>query len=81
MARPPTERELLATLSAAVESDDGTEELAQLLDDYSNILASSLGMTPTQLESICKAPPMDRTVKVRVALRHFRECRRLPRSA
>ena len=36
-------------------------------------IASALGMTAAQLEAISKAPPMDRTVKVRVALRRFRE--------
>jgi hypothetical protein len=73
MARRPTERELLATLSAAVESDDGDDELNGLLQEYAGTIASSLCMTTGQLQAMCKAPPMDRTVKVRVALRRFRE--------
>jgi len=73
MARRPTERELLATLSAAVESDDGDDELNELLQEYAGSIASSLCMTTGQLLAICKAPPMDRTVKIRVALRRFRE--------
>ena len=73
MARRPTERELLATLSAAVESDDGDDELNELLQEYSGTIASSLCITTGQLQAICKAPPMDRIVKVRVALRRFRE--------
>jgi hypothetical protein len=73
MARRPTERELLATLSAAVESDDGDEELNELLQEYAGTIASSLCITTGQLQAICKASPMDRTVKVRVALRRFRE--------
>ena len=73
MARRPTERELLATLLAAVESDDGNEELTALLQEHGVTIAASLGITTAQLEATCKAPPMDRTVKVRVALRRFRE--------
>ncbi len=72
MTRRPTERELLTAFSAAGESDDG-EELAELLQDHGATVASALGITAAQLEAISKAPPMDRTVKVRVALRRFRE--------
>jgi len=73
MPRLPTERELLATLAAAAESDDGTEELNELVQEHGNAIAGALGISTKQLESICKALPMDRTVKVRVALRRFRE--------
>jgi hypothetical protein len=73
MARRPTERELLATLSAAVESDDGDDELDELLQEHAGSIASSLCITTGQLQAICTAPPMDRIVKVRVALRRFRE--------
>ena len=73
MARRPTERELLATLSAAVESDDGDDELNELLQEYADTIASSLCMTTWQLQAICTAQPIDRIVKVRVALRRFRE--------
>ena len=73
MPRRPTERELLATLSAAAESDDGTAELTALVQEHGGTIAAALGMSLKQLEAICNAPPMDRTVKVRVALRRFRE--------
>jgi hypothetical protein len=73
MPRRPTERELLATLAAAAESDDGTEELTALVQDYGGAIGGALGMSMRQLEAICTASPMDRTVKVRVALRRFRE--------
>ncbi len=73
MSRRPTERELLATLSAAAESDDGTEELVALIQEHGGSIASALGISLKQLEAISKAPPIDRTVKVRVALRRFRE--------
>jgi len=73
MPRRPSERELLQTLVAATESDDGTEELSALVQEHGPTIALSLGMSIPQLESIFRAPPMDRTVKVRVALRRFRE--------
>lgn len=72
MTRRPTERELLTAFSAAGESDDG-EELVELLEDHATAIASALGISAAQLEAISKASPMDRTVKVRVALRRFRE--------
>jgi len=73
MARHPSDRELLTTLAAAVESDDADEELAELLKEHVSAIAALLGMSAVQLEAICKTPPMDRTVKVRVALRRVRE--------
>jgi hypothetical protein len=73
MPQRRTERELLATLSAAAESDDGTEELTSLVQEHGGVIAPALGMSLKQLEAICIAPPMDRTVKVRLALRRFRE--------
>jgi hypothetical protein len=72
MPRRPTERELLATLSAAAESD-GTEELTVLVQEHGGVIAGALGVSVKQLEAICNAPLMDRTVKIRVALRRFRE--------
>ncbi len=72
MVPRPTERELLTAFSAAGESDDG-EELVELLQDHAATIALALGMTAAQLEALSKASPMDRTVKVRVALRRFRE--------
>ena len=72
MTRRPTERDLLTAFSAAGESDDG-EELVELLQGHAATIASALGISAAQLEAISKAPPMDRTVKVRVALRRFRE--------
>ena len=73
MARHPSDRELLANLAASIESDNADEELVALLKEHGNTIALSLGMTTTQLEAVCKAQPMDRTVKVRVALRRVRE--------
>jgi hypothetical protein len=58
---------------AAAESDDGTEELSALVREHGPTIALALGTTTGQLESICKAPPIDRTVKIRVALRSCRE--------
>jgi len=72
-ARLPSDRELLTTLAAAVESDNADEELAELLKEHVSAIAALLGMSAVQLEAICKAPPMDRTVRVRVALRRVRE--------
>ena len=73
MLRRPTERELLRSLAAAAESDDSGEELAQLVAEHAGPLASSLGVTVAHLRSICEASPIDRVVKVRVALRKYRE--------
>jgi len=73
MPRRPCERELLTTLAAAVESDDAEVELAALLEEHGRTIATLLCLSPAQLEAACKAPPMDRTVKVRVALRRARE--------
>jgi hypothetical protein len=60
-------------LLAAAESDDGTEELNALIQEHGPTIALALGTPTAQLESICNAPPMDRTVKIRVALRRCRE--------
>ena len=75
MPRRRTERALLAALSAAAESDDGTEELSALFEEHGSVIATSLGMSTLQLQAIQSAPPMDRTVKVRVALRRHRKRR------
>ena len=73
MARHPSERELLLTLSAAAESDNADEELTELLREHGSTIAALLGTTVAQLEVACKAPPMTRTVNIRVALRRVRE--------
>jgi hypothetical protein len=73
MPRRLTERELLQTLVVASESDDGTEELTALIQEHGPTIALSLGMSTSELEAICMSRPMDRTVKVRVALRRCRE--------
>ncbi len=73
MARRPSERELLGTLVAAVESDDGEEELTALLHEQGGTISALLRLTTAQLEAVVKAPPMTRTVKIRVALRKARE--------
>ena len=73
MPRRPCERELLTTLAAAVESDDAEVELAALLEEHGRTIATLLCLSPAQLEAACKAPPMTRTVNIRVALRRVRE--------
>lgn len=73
MPRRPTERELLETLASVVESDNAAEELVPLLSEHGGLIASALGVTASQLTTMCKAPPLDRTVRFRVALRKHRE--------
>jgi len=74
MPRRPSERELLTTLAAAAESDDGIE-LDELVQEHGSTIVSALSMSTAQLQAICTAPPMDRTVNVRVALRRYRKRR------
>ncbi|MDF3069758.1 MAG: hypothetical protein K0R38_5359 [Polyangiaceae bacterium] len=78
MARPPSPRELVRSLTACAESEDEVnQELEQLLVDHSSLLAEALGVGVERLLSLRQLAPDARRVRVRALVSEARRKRQV----
>lgn len=72
MRRPPSPRELVATLVACADNDDD-QELEQLLVEHLPALAHAVHKTPEALRNVCAMPPAARLARFGTLLKRAKE--------